>query len=436
MGTFTGLKIGLSSLQTHQAAMEVASGNVANAGNPDYHRREAILAEAVGLPGGVDVALVRRVKSAYIGSRIEVAEAQAGAAELADEVMQQIEAILGDTGEDGLNGILDRFVNAMRQLSAKPDDEALRRVAVEAGRDIAAKFRTLQSDLANLQASLSERIGSMLKDANTAAAAIAEANASLQERTSPRPELEDRRDAALRELARLVGARSTDGGNVVAVGGVAIVQGRVARSLEQLGQAGQFTAASVFLWEGDGSPAVGIGGALGEAVRLRDETIPGYMKALDELAQRFMSAVNEPHRKGTGLDGSTGADLFTGSGALDIEVNPDVAANPAKIAASATGAPGDATVAKQIVGAAEAMRASLRDLTGRLGAEAKAARERAEGRKAALDGLVAEQQSVSGVSLDEEMTNLIRFQKAYEAAARVVTFADELLSVLLRMGAG
>jgi len=394
-----------------------------------------VLAEATGVPGGVDVSLVRRVKSAYIEARIEAAEAQAGSAELADEVMQQIEAILGDTTEDGLSGVVDRFISAMRELSARPDDDALRRVAVEAGRDLASRLRTLQGELADLGANLNERISGMIEDAREAAAVVAEANASLHTGALPRPELEDRRDAALRELSRLLGTKSADGGNVVTVGGTALVQGGVVRDLG-LDTADDGSEALAFIWKEDGSPAAGVGGALGEALRLRDETIPAYMKALDDLAQRLMSTVNGLHQSGTDLEGGTGTSFFVGSGALDIDVNPDVVANPAKIAASATGAPGDGTIARQIAGAAEALRPSLRELTGRLGAEAKAARDRAEGRKAALDGLVAEQQSVSGVSLDEEMTNLMRFQKAYEAAARVVTFADEMLSALLSMGAG
>lgn len=415
--------------------MEVASGNVANAGNPNYHRREAVLAEAVGLPGGVDVALVRRIKSAYTASRLEAAEAQAGSAELADEVLQQIEAILGDTSEGGLSGILDRFFNAMRELSTRPDDDALRRVVVEAGRDVALKLRTLHGELADLGTNLDERIAGMVEQARTAAADVAHANISLHAGTLPRPELEDRRDAALRELARLVGARSADGGNVVSVGGTAIVQGGVVRDLGLSAADGGSTALA-FIWNEDGSQAAGVGGALGEAARLRDETIPGYMKALDDLAQRLISTVNGLHRAGTDLQGGTGTDFFVGSGAADVDVNPDVVLDPSRIAVSATGAPGDGTIGRQIADAAEALRSPLRELVGRLGAEVKAARDRAEARKASLDALVAEQQSVSGVSLDEEMTNLVRFQKAYEAAARVVTFADEMLSALLGMGAG
>jgi len=152
--------------------------------------------------------------------------------------------------------------------------------------------------------------------------------------------------------------------------------------------------------------------------------------------------VNAVHSGGYGLDGTTGRSFFQGSGARDIRVDPALLADPRAVAASATGAVGDGGVALAIARIRDeavldgsTIGEAYRSFVSRTGADAATATQRFEAQDQVHAQLSLQQQSVSGVSLDEEMADMVRFQQAYNASARVLTSMDEMLSVLIeRLG--
>lgn len=432
MGTFTGLRIGLSSLQSQQAAIEVASGNVANVNTPGFHRRQVVMSESPTTPGGVAVVDVTRVKSNYLYSRIEAAEAEKAAAQVFSEIMQQVESILSATPDKSLSSILDRFFNALRELSAKPEDLSLRTVVVEAGRDVAAAFNGLHSALSELQKSLGAQADQLVEQAANSAKTAAEANAQAAQAGAKRPELADRRDQALRELARVLGTKSSSDGSAAFIGGTSVVQDGWFRKFGLTYSAD----GAQLIWLESGEIVQNVKGSLGETLRLRNEVLPDYIKQLDDIALSFVNAVNELHKQGIDLEGSPGVELFLGSTAADMRVNPDIASAPRRLAVSESGAPGDGGIAKRIADLADAVGERYRTMLGRLGAEVRAASDRAELAETSLQTLIVQEQSVSGVSLDEELSNLLQFQRAYEAAARIVSISNELALTILRMAEG
>lgn|GEM_PF-2328509 len=429
MGTFTGLRIGLSSLQSQQAAIEVTSGNVANVNTPGYHRRRVVMSESPTTPGGVAVVDVTRIKSNYLYARIEAAEAEKAAAQVSSEIMQQVEFILGATPDKSLSSILDRFFNALRELSAKPEDPSLRTVVVETGRDVAAAFNSLHSALSELQKSLGAQADQLVEQALKSARTAAEANAKAAQAGSKHPELADRRDQALRELAQVLGTKSSPDGSAAFIGGTSVVQDGWLREFGLTYSAD----GTQLIWLESGGAVQNVKGSLGETLRLRNEVLPAYIKQLDDLALSFANAVNELHKQGIDLDGNAGSELFFASTAADIRINPDIASSPRKLAVSESGAPGDGGIARRIADLADTVGEQYRTMLGRLGAEVRASRERAELAETSLQTLTVQEQSVSGVSLDEELSNLIQFQRAYEAAARIVSISNELALTILRM---
>jgi flagellar hook-associated protein 1 FlgK len=183
---------------------------------------------------------------------------------------------------------------------------------------------------------------------------------------------------------------------------------------------------------------------------MADATIVGYVARLDEIAQGIADSVNALHREGFGLDGSTGGDFFdttdagTESGAAGaasrIRIAQAVAADPAAIAASASGSPGDNAVARAIgdLGTVATLRGGTRSMTqlvaefsGAVAADTGAARFAVEAGGALVQSLENRRDSVSGVSLDEEAVNLVKYQQAFEAAARVVSITNQMMETLL-----
>ncbi|MCS7295332.1 MAG: flagellar hook-associated protein FlgK, partial [Dehalococcoidia bacterium] len=190
----------------------------------------------------------------------------------------------------------------------------------------------------------------------------------------------------------------------------------------------------------DGEVVATASGKLRGLLDARDQALPDLMTKLDTLANALRTEINALHQSGFGLDGSTGLDFFAGTGAQDIAVNTALLSDPRKVAASATCAAGDSAIALQIANLQRTAVASLGNVSfddyyGSLVTVLGADTARAEGLAESSDRLVshldAMRQSVAGVNIDEEVTNLVASQRAYEAAARVITAIDEMLDVLI-----
>jgi flagellar hook-associated protein 1 FlgK len=184
-------------------------------------------------------------------------------------------------------------------------------------------------------------------------------------------------------------------------------------------------------------------------LQARDTKIAGYKSSLDDIAQTLTTEVNALHAAGYGLNGSHGDNLFSGAGAADMAVNPDILNDPNRIAAaSAAGTvPGDASNAVAIAG----LRATLtmggtsttpptstfddaaNALVSQVGYDVQAAKSYQSHQTDMLTALENYRESVSGVNLDEEMVNLVKYQAAYNAAAKMITMGDDMLTSLMNM---
>jgi flagellar hook-associated protein 1 FlgK len=186
------------------------------------------------------------------------------------------------------------------------------------------------------------------------------------------------------------------------------------------------------------------GGKLKGWFDVRDAAIPDYLARLDALAGELADGVNALHTAGFDLNGKAGQAFFSGSSAADIGLNPAVAADPELIAAAATaaGAPGDNAVAVAIAdlkqasvmgGATASFDDAYRSLVTDVGNQVRSATDFAEHQRVMLTSLDNYRESISGVSLEEEMLNLIKFQHAFDAAAKLVTTVDEMIQTMMDM---
>ena len=192
---------------------------------------------------------------------------------------------------------------------------------------------------------------------------------------------------------------------------------------------------------GDGSTVQLSSGALQGLIDVEREMIPKYLDALDTLARGLILGLNEVHRAGFGLDGSTGLDFFVGTGAKDIQLAPEIAEDYKKIAASDTpdeeGNAGNAlrlleTMDDRIIDNGKASyQEYFTALIAALGVEARHAANMTTNQSMLVSQLENLRHSTSSVSIDEEVANIIKYQHAFNASARVVNVIDEMLTTLI-----
>jgi flagellar hook-associated protein 1 FlgK len=256
----------------------------------------------------------------------------------------------------------------------------------------------------------------------------------------------DRRDLLMDQLAQLVQVSSTenaDGSIVVSMGSQVLVNGVTAKTdLYTAPNAGN--GGLVDVTYGSGGPAATLGNAgISGRLTARDTLVPTYQAQLDTIASNLITATNTLHTAGFDVNGNPGQPFFTGTNAGTINVNAAIQSNPSLIAAADTaGAPGNNEVALSIIKLRTSMSPPLasgtptsetayNSLVAGLGTDNRSARNEADTQQSLVDLLGRRRQSLSGVSLDEEAVSLLRYQRAYEAASRVLTTYDEMLDKLI-----
>ena len=270
-------------------------------------------------------------------------------------------------------------------------------------------------------------IGDTVQQVNDLAQQLANVNAkiaALQDSNGSAAPLETTRQNLMDQLAQLSGAIAVapdaEGGPIVTIGRQPLVQGTEAFKLEVSRDA---TGATQVTWASSGTP-VDAQGELGGLLQVRDQQLPQYLDTLDQIAAAVIASVNDLHNTGAGMNGQVG-DFFTGTGAADIALSDAVATNPAAIAAGAANLPGDSSIAGAIANlqnsalvGGQTTNDAAAGLLGQIGGDVQQATDGETTADAMKQQLQTQQQSVGGVSLDEEMVNLIKYQEAYGAASR------------------
>lgn len=444
------LGLGKRALLAQQGSLAAGGDNVANVNTPGYARRRAELAPAPtdrsafgGLGSGVEIVGVRGLRDAFVERALHRAKGESARYDLHQEHLQAIETVLGDLDETGLSGVLNRFWNAWNDLALEPDSTSARLVLREAAQSVVNAFRSRRQELDWRQRQIDAEITSRTAEVNRLCAELAELNRQMARSSTPAAALEDRRTQVLDRLAELLNLQYhlADNGSVsVFTGGTALVMGDRAAALKIFADAsGQV---QVHLADMEGALEIS-GGEIGALFEVRDADLAGLVGRLDALAAALAAEVNRVHRRGYSQDGSTGNDFFhpETTGAGDLALSDAVTADPAKIAASADGLPGDNRLALEIaalstapvLSAGRSLSQELQDTLSAYGERVAQVRAQAEAAELSLQQMKSWREAASGVSLDEEMAELVRFQQAFNAAAKVVGAADTMMQNILAM---
>lgn len=456
MSTFSGITTVLSSLQAQLRAMDTAGHNIANVNTPGYSRQEAVFASRPGevlvlgqksgvKGGGVDIVSVRRAQDAYLGCRLNDATANLSRWTTAGNVLSPVESIISPAADSNLGTVLDQFWDAWQALSLTTDDVAARARVIDRGQAVAATFCELVQQLRRSQSDLDASIHQDISEVNTLTEQIAGLNrdiaAAHAEGLQPNDAM-DQRDQLIGRLVELTGASVTAPGGsspVIALGGKPLVQDTIAFGIAiQQGPDGE----EQIVWKEDASHVVVRNGELAGTLQMRTQVIPDYLSQLDSIASEVVTSVNSIHINGYSATGVTGMSFFTpGSTAADLTVDAAILADPDMIA-TAAGAdmPADGSVARQIaqlrnqpmIAGGRSISQAWQALLSQVGSDVKAATDNAATAQQVHEQLFVQQQSLSGVSLDEETAQIVQYQHAYDAAARVLSTINDMLSTLIQ----
>ncbi len=447
MSDFNGLRIALSSLYAQRKALQVTGQNIANVNTVGYSRQRVEMIADSGpvtpamesrYPGpgmGVLTGDTTRLRDQFLELRAYQEHAVDSGLRESQSVLSRIELSFDEPSDDGLSALIGGFLAAFDDVANNPDDLAARAQLVEQAKTLAAGFAQLDAALATQRSSSIEELSSLVDEVNDSAARVAELNqtitSALNNGFSPN-ELMDQRDQLIAQMAEQVGVtvRPGEHGTVdVFVGGTAIVRGSKASPLQV--EVGTDPAQTVHVtWAGDSYPA-GVAGSAGGLLGAVNDVIPRYRDGLVAVAQQLSADVNAVHHTGYALDGSAGLDFFVTGPGGGIEVNAAIGADPRLVAAAGSaGATRDGSVAQQIA-ELTGIGVAYQRLVVNLGVEAQATNRRVDVQAAIIQHVDAARESAAGVNLDEEMTSMLQFQHAYDAAARFLTAVDQTLDTLI-----
>ena len=442
MGTFDGLQIGSTGLAAQRRGVEVAGQNIANVNTPGYTRqRVEITADAGpvtpaihstwdGAGLGVRSAEVLRLRDALIDRRMREELASHGQLDESRRALASIERAFGEPSDSGVASLLTEFYAAWDDLANRPDDVAARTQVIERGRSLATGLADLRNAVERVGDDAAVRAEALVGEVNAIAAEVAALQGTLKNAVASglgANELLDQRDALLEQLSERVGGTAQldeDGTVTYFVGGMALVRGSNVNEIALTEVAGQ----PAITWVADGR-AVDVAGRAAGLLEAANETVPRYLADVDDVAADLMSAVNALHTAGFDRNGSVGLDFFV-TGPNGLQVNPLIAADPALVAASSVAGTLDGGVALAVA-ALEGTDGAYRDLVVRLGVESQSAAKRLNLQDGVVGRVRAEEQAAHGVNLDEELSDLVRFQRAFEASSRFISAVDELLDVLV-----
>jgi flagellar hook-associated protein 1 FlgK len=455
------LSIGQSALLTQQKAIDITGNNIANVNTPGYSRqrlniqqRNPVRVDGQTMSTGVTADTgIQRFYDQFLGAQLNGENENLGRWEAQKQALERAELMFDDSVNSGLSSAMSGFWNAWQDMSNNPSGVAERTSLISAGQYLATTFNQTYNNLRDLQGDIDTHVTNIVSDINDMTDRIAELNRKVNqvEVTGHNAnDFRDERDQLVLELSKLIDIQSFEDGdgniNVSVGSGKPLVDGTATWDLTTADNGG---VQDVFWQASDGS-TVNITGQItsGELkgwIYSRDTSIDDYLTRLDTLAASMIREVNTLHAAGTTLDSvtTTGVNFFTGTGAVNMAVNSAIEGNSDLIAAAGAGEglPGGNSTAIAIANlqttatmpGSSTFDAYYNSLVGQVGADVQAADFNQKHQQTMVENLKEYRQEVSGVSLDEEMVNLIQFQQAYSAAAKLITTADEMVDTLLSM---
>lgn len=457
-GLLSALNAGKTSLRTSQKAVEIAGNNISNVNTPGYSRQTPIFnpVPSLELNGyfigqGVNIGSIAREHDVFLTRQIHSKAAVLGEESGRSAPMAELERIF-NVGDNSIATEVDRFFDAWAELSTNPAGQTEREIVVQRGELLASRFNSTVTSLRQAQNNINASVESMITAVNPKLQEIADLNlriSSIEISGQGANTDRDRRDMLLEEVSHALGATYYEENGMVSVqlpGGLPLVQDTVAMKLE-----GYYdTSNNLQLRLNTGSTPIdlalrNIGGEFKGVMSVRDEFIPARVAELDHLAFTIASTVNAQHTAGVKLDGNPAGDFFGPLPLVESGFAKAMTMNlssGSEVAAGTGGALGDNTNALAMVKLRDSLTAIdgsdsftgyYSKIASKVGIESNRSALTLGGTEDAMVQLRNMRDSAVGVSLEEEMVNLMQYQKGFEASAKYLATVDELMETLMSL---
>lgn len=471
MSLSTSLSIAVQSLSAASGELQVTNNNIANANTTGYTRQVAVLQEVAPTadgtisPGnGVELTGYQSVRDELLQTQINDETTSQSSANAQLSSLNSIQPTF-TTSTNDIGTEMSAVFSKLSSLSTDATNSTSRQAVLTAAQNLSTAFNTASNTLTTQQSGLNTQVSQDVDQINELSSQIAALNpqiAVLKASGQDGGNLEDQQSALVTKLSALtnVSVTQTKTGMTVTTGsGTTLVQGSHTYSLSTKSVTGTDGTTSVDVVDQTGADITTnlTSGDLGGTIKTRDTTIPALSAKLNALANQFAGAINTAQESGTDQNGAKGAALYnsgTSGGAITAANITMATTDPAAIAASSDGSTGGtgnlaklSAVQTSLLGSSTASStvqpaASLNETPGdayaslvyQVGSLTSNANSESTATTASLKQLNTQLSSVSGVSIDEESANLITYQTAYEAAARVVSTIQSLFSTLITMG--
>jgi flagellar hook-associated protein 1 FlgK len=454
-GLFQGISTMNSALRAFQRALDVTGNNVSNVNTPGYSRQAVRFTQMdptregnVFIGNGVSAASVSRIQDQFLFMRQIQASSEDGRLNSLGAGLNNVQGIMNEPAGAGVSDALNKLFNAFSALGSNPTDNALRQQVQQAGDTLASRVRGLYSNLQDQGQQTQLQIKGVIQNAQGLVNSIAEMNQEIrvQQANGALPnDILDARDQAVQQLSQLMPVTlqpQQDGTVLLFSGQLTLVDQSGAGTIPTT-----FNAAAGTLTNGTLTYPIGSGQLAG--LFQTSQKILGYQQQLDTFANTLRTQFNSIHATGTNGLGATGQNFFADvapgnpqTGAIDLDLDAAIKANPQAIATGVSGNPGDGGLALSLSALRDTQIAALgsktfggfyTDLVSGVGQDTASVQTQSDTSNAVMQQIGQQIQSVSGVSVDDEMGNLLRFQRSYQAAAKALSVFDQTTNDLINM---
>jgi flagellar hook-associated protein 1 FlgK len=445
----------MSSLAASQDEVNVSSNNLSNANTPGYARERVVLEEQPSfstgtlgdLGSGVAVESVQSIRDPLLDASVQQETQQQSASQEIVTAMQPVQTLFV-SGNGGVSDEMSAFFNDLQELSTSPTDPTLRATVLSDAGNLASAFQTTATQLTGTQQSLDLGVTQSVSQINQLTTQLAQVNGQLitaQGSGQNANNLQDQQQNLLSQLSSLIGfsvTQSSEGQTISTANGTPLVVGSQSFALSTATNSSTGFQ-DVISAQGQDITSQISTGQLGGLIQARDVQVAGVLSSLNTLASSFASAINTVNENGYDLTGTQGTAMFSvtpGNGAAASMSVAMTSASQIAASSSATASGDNSNLLAMInVGTQPLVNSQtptqlLSGIVYQVGNDVSQAQSDSDAGSLMLTQLQDEQGSVEGVSTDEEASNLLTYQQAYQAAARVVTVVDDLTLVALNLG--
>ncbi|MDD5457314.1 MAG: flagellar hook-associated protein FlgK [Candidatus Margulisbacteria bacterium] len=458
-----GIEIAKRSLAAQRYAMDVIGHNLANVNTEGYSRQQVVLQTTnpilipvinknkplASLGTGVMLTQIERIRDDFLDSQRRGISNDKGTWDQQYTNYDMIQGIFNEPSDTGIAANMTKFWDAWQNLATPdPSSAGARSNLVSQARVLAGALQQTRTQLVDLQKNNNTDIGLKVARINDLADQIAVINGQIVESkaSGDANDLEDKRNVLVGEMSQLVNMEyyvDTTGSSTIAIGGSFIVADRNTNHLAATIDTNNYGYNKI-TWEENGKSALINGGELYGLIKSRDENVAGYIDNVDTFAAKLIETINNQHKAGFDLKGAQGGSFFTGTDASDIKVNEELINDPSRVAASSrnTDSNGNGENAIAIAQIRNSLTMNSNSTTldefyqnmisnlGTTTAETQTYSDINAGLLSQVDKQIV---STSGVSIDEEMSELIKTEQAYQSAAKYMQAVQDTMDTLLKI---